>query len=408
MAAAGRWFRAVAWGIAAVVVIAGGATAWWQYSRPREITVAVFSDTAFREHHANWQEVLQSRFQEANLIFQPAAVRWKVVSAIEDDPTGVVPGLDQRRASLALNTGLRADVLVIVTGVHEGQRTGSAVPFSHTALVVDYPEQPEQHNANLLARHLARLFGAEEDAAESETKADRRAAFSPRTAKLIRQLREYPFAAGVDGLEGAWDARVLDALIQAGAGVSPNPVAHAHKMMGESLIDGGRWRAAILHQRETVRADPQDAPARFDLAYALAKDLQDDAAVAEFRAALRLDPNSPKAHRAMAILLAKAGRNGEAIAEFSAAARLDPKNPEAYCDLGVAQVRAGNIDAGAAEFDKALALDPNFGLAHANLAAIYFLRADYKGAWREVRKARVSGSEPGPEFMANLRAKMPE
>ncbi len=405
--ALGRWVRGIAWKIAAVAVVAVAAAAWWQSSRPREITVDVFADSAFRQHHANWQSVVQWRIQETNLIYQPAGVRWKVTAA-ENDSTDVLRGLDERRATLALNTTSQADVLVILTGLQDGRRTGSAVPFSRTALVVDCPDRPEQANANLLARQLARLFGAPEDAAAADTKDTRRAAFSPQTAHLIRQLREYPFAEGPGALEGAWDRRVLDALVRAGTGASANSVAHAHKIMAGALMDSGQWAAAILHEREALRADPKDAPARWDLAYALARDLRDDEAAAELRQALRLDPDNARTHRALAILLARASRFDQAVAEFSEVARLDPRNPEAYDDLGTAQVRAGNVQAGAREFEKALALDPSFGLAHANLAAVCYLHGDYRGAWREVRKARMSGAEPTPEFVANLRAKMPE
>jgi len=52
------------------------------------------------------------------------------------------------------------NVLLIYTGFADAPRTGSVNPFSHTALVVDQPNESDEKNAIRLAHELAHCSGA--------------------------------------------------------------------------------------------------------------------------------------------------------------------------------------------------------------------------------------------------------
>ncbi|HEV2448643.1 MAG TPA: hypothetical protein VGS58_22070, partial [Candidatus Sulfopaludibacter sp.] len=128
-----RW-----WIVAAALAIGAAATWWWwEFERPRVLTVSIFPDYAYRQR-AEWKKTLETRMQEVSRIYQPqTGVRWKVASIETEDPiNGMSAGFDARRLELSRNRTYPADVLLIVTGVHEGPRTGAVSPFSHAALVV--------------------------------------------------------------------------------------------------------------------------------------------------------------------------------------------------------------------------------------------------------------------------------
>jgi len=135
------------------------------------IKVWVYTDYAFRYSHSDWPALVDSRFREVNRIYQRngTGVQWKVLDASQIDPISVAPGIDSRRANMSLHFDRPTDVYVIVTGIREGDRTGSVSPFTRVAVVEDFPEKSESLNARLLAHELAHLFGAPYDLAWFET-----------------------------------------------------------------------------------------------------------------------------------------------------------------------------------------------------------------------------------------------
>ena len=64
-----KWYAGLA--AAAVVAAAGYA---FVLLRPRVITVRVYSDYSFRLQHSNWSDLLESRFRNANRIFQQSEI----------------------------------------------------------------------------------------------------------------------------------------------------------------------------------------------------------------------------------------------------------------------------------------------------------------------------------------------
>ncbi len=343
------------------MAIAGAAWgAWWYFLSPRVITLSIFPDYAFRQR-PNWKAILESRTAEVERIYaQQTAVRWKLLSIESDDPiNGYSGSMDARRTELARNTKYPADVLLIVTGMHEGARTGAVNPFSHAGLVVDFADRSDQRNAVTMAHEMAHFFAAPHEPGELTLMAPEPsdARFSARDVTLIRRLRRYDFKQGTGALQGSWDGRVLDALTQTNAGLHPNPLSQAHQVMGAALAIDGRYAPAIQHLQAALKLDPSPI-VRMQLALTLIQDTQADAAVAVLEDGVRSNPNDARLHATLASALAR--RDFErAVSELDTSIRLEPKNPLFYEALGALLINGmGRIDGAIAAFQTALRLNP--------------------------------------------------
>jgi len=363
---------------AGLVSIAALGVWWWQSTRPRTLTVSIFPDYAYRQR-PGWKALLESRMAEIARIYGPqTGVRWKLASIeTEDAINGRSDRIDARRAELARNRTYPADVLLIVTGIHEGKRTGSVSPFSHAALVVDFPDGSELQNVRAMAQEMAHLFAAPNEQGTSTLMApepnDSR--FPARAATLIRRLRFYDFRQGTAALEGSSDGLVLKALTEAGAGLNPNPLSHAHQVMAAALAMESRFQPAIRHLREAVKLEPNDPTVRMALALVLTQDTQSDAAIAVLREGVRAAPQSSRAHSMLASILARKDPE-EAIDEYQAAIRLDPNSADLYLALGsLLMVEAGRADGAIAAFQAALRLNPQMQRAKDGLATAQAIQA---------------------------------
>lgn len=344
-----------------MIITASAVLLWW-YMRPRTIRVWVLSDYSFRERR-NWGALLDSRFREVNRIFSGTGVAWRVVNEEHLDPTAQMTQLDARRFELERSEEAAADVVVSVSGQGEGLRLGSASPFSHAALVVDFPQQSETQNALNLAHELALLFGAPVDPATSGTVMavpPQNGGFSPKTAALIRELRGYDFAAGISALTDRWEHKAVEAIAGAYTRPSPKPLAYAHVTVALAFQAERHSGDAIPEAREAIIADPQSVDARQALAHALMDDLQSTAAARELREALKVFPQNASLHGFLGTVLGAQANTDEALDELHTAEGLDPKNanyPVAVGTVLVAQTE--RVDEAMAEFQKAVQLDPH-------------------------------------------------
>jgi Flp pilus assembly protein TadD len=460
-----RKTRIIAVLAALLVVFAAGAVAWFHF-KSRDIRVWVYTDYAFRFKHPDWTGVVESRFGEVNRMYQQNGVRvhWKVLDSSQIDPTSDAPGIDSRRATMALHVDRPTDIFVIFTGLEEGSRTGSVSPFTRFAVVVDAPQKSEVQNARLLANELAHLFGAAPDPASNP--------FSHQTAALIQTMRNYPLALGIDGLSrGSWEKDALAAIAQFDTVPHVNAKSHAQTVMGAAFINERRLDGAIPHLRLAVQEDPSNKIARLRLAQAYARNGQDELAVEQARELVNLSPEDPALHRALGLLLGRThqpeaavqelqtairqdpknaenqmllgielasmfGRMDDAVAALETAASLDPEspsarrslekvqtlkqrvadevererglvhdnpnNPDANYRLAKAEELAGDLKGAIRDFQKAAQLRPGNGTPHAELAALYLLTGDSGSAREEIRKARELGTEPPSSLIARL------
>ncbi len=352
-----------------VITAAAAVVGWWVFLRPHVITVCAYTDPEFQMRD-QWKETLEARFREVSRIFsRQTRVAWKVVEQPPKDPERNVRGFDQRRRELLLETGCKADVLIEIATIYEGQRRASVNAFSHAVVIADRPDESEQSNTLQLAHELAHLFGAsDEDAAARTIMAARPASetFSPRTAKLIRTLRSYPFAKGVAGLSAGWDSRATDALAESMN--APKPAVQAHETLAVALSEDGDDDSAIRHLQAALKLDPSAAAARLVLIAALERRSRQDDAIAAMREGLRVDPKNAAFHGGLGVLLAPHDRE-EAIDELTEAVHLQPGNPVYYSTLGMILLPGlGQIDAAIAAFQDAVRLSPGLAQARQGLA----------------------------------------
>jgi tetratricopeptide (TPR) repeat protein len=107
-------------------------------------------------------------------------------------------------------------------------------------------------------------------------------------------------------------------------------------MLGLALAAMGRNAEAIAQYALALRARPQYAAARFNLATALAKAGKLEDAAHELRIILAASPEDPAAKRRLAEvltlhgqLLLRDGKREDAVAEWDEALKLDPSNEQA-------------------------------------------------------------------------------
>lgn len=364
--------------LASIAMLVGA----WFYFASRAVRVWVYTDYAFRTSHPEWPGLVASRFQEVNRIYQRngTGVRWTVLDANQLDPTSISPGLDNRRAKMTFHLDRPADVFVILTGVHEGNRTGSVNPFTRVAIVVDYPDKSESGNARLIAHELTRLFGAPNDPAWFETvmgdkpESDK---FSPRTVALIRRMRRYPFVEGIDGLSrSSWRKTALAAVSEDDIAAHGNPMGHAHTVLGMALINERRMETALAEFRAAAAADPRNKTVHLNLAEAYVRDGQYDQALVQCREAVRMAPDDALAHRALGALLGRNHQPEAALEELRTAVRLEPTNIDSRVLLGVEYAGMfGHLDDAVAALQEAARTNPNSPIARTSLEKAQLFKA---------------------------------
>ena len=382
--------------------LAAGGGAWWYWLAPRTVTISLFPDYAFRQQ-PDWKARLESRMAQVSFLWaSQTAVRWKLVSIESEDPIdGSSASMELRRSELTGNEHYPADILLIVTGVHEGTRTGVVNPFSHAGLVVDFPDRSETRNTLIMAHEMAHFFGAPHEPG-SGTITDPEpddARFSSRARTLIRSLRRYDFHRGTAALDGRWDARAVEALSQANRGLYTNPLSQAQQVIAAALVMDGRYAPSIRHLQEAMQIDP-DSSVRIQLALTLVRDTQPAAAVQVLRDGIRANPGDARLRSMLASLLAR--RDFEAaVAEYDAAIQLEPKNPVNYAALGnLLMSGMGRIDSAVEAFEEALRLNPGMPQALAGLADARQLKTNAKA--EAARRLRDVNSKPDSKLYYEL------
>lgn len=77
----------------------------------------------------------------------------------------------------------------------------------------------------------------------------------------------------------------------------------------------------------------------------------------------------------------------------------EPANPRPYCNLAQLYRMENRQDEALGLLLEAVRLDSGFAPAHASLAEIYAVRADYPAAWRHARLASAGGDLRAAEML---------
>jgi serine/threonine protein kinase/Flp pilus assembly protein TadD len=174
-------------------------------------------------------------------------------------------------------------------------------------------------------------------------------------------------------------------------------------MVGLSLYNKGELDEAIPAFRDSVKLNPNYAPAHHNLGVALIEKGESDEAIAAFRDALNLNPEYASAHHNLGCALAITGELDEAVVAFREVVKLEPDNSLAYRYVGWAYLQMGRPDEAIANCREALRLSPDTAEFHSMLGYALFYAGRKDEATSEFEKAiadcRNSIRNPANSFM---------
>ena len=161
----------------------------------------------------------------------------------------------------------------------------------------------------------------------------------------------------------------------------------AYMLIGNIRSESGDDRAALPEYQAAVAIDPGFFVAQANLAGALRRLGDPEAARKIYEDLAARAPNNAKSFEGFAELAAAAGRDDEAIGLFQQAAALDPTSPFYFARIGQIEQARGNTELALDWFEQSLAIDPSFILATEGLLTEYFSRGDLDGAVPVLRAA---------------------
>jgi tetratricopeptide (TPR) repeat protein len=133
-------------------------------------------------------------------------------------------------------------------------------------------------------------------------------------------------------------------------------------------LQGGRGAEAAAEFQESLKLNPESAPAHYNLGLALVMQRKFDEAAAAFQEAVRLVADYADAHNNLGALFHFAGQLDEAARHYRLAASLRPDNAEAENNLARLLTQQGRQDEAVEHFRRALAVNPDLATALAGLA----------------------------------------
>jgi tetratricopeptide (TPR) repeat protein len=197
--------------------------------------------------------------------------------------------------------------------------------------------------------------------------------------------------------------------------------ANSHNNLGMLLLGQGKYDEAISEFDQAIRSSEDLGIARINIARALFKKRDFQAATkalneflsrqprskeaenllgniamerkqyaeaeGHFRKALEYEPNFTDARNSLGILFNVLGRRDEALKEFIRVVAVDPEYAEAHNNIGIIHKERGRVPEAIASFKKAIEADPEFAGSYSNLALVLEQRGDLKGAEEQYRNA---------------------
>lgn len=147
-------------------------------------------------------------------------------------------------------------------------------------------------------------------------------------------------------------------------------LAEKSRLARQALLSS-RYQEAVALYRELVKALPDNAPLRLNLALALDKSGQPAAAIPELERVTRANPASAPAWLLLGLAYQQLNQPHRAIPPLREAVRLDPKNTTALLELADAQLTTGDASGAATHFATLATADPTFAKAWEGLGRAY-------------------------------------
>lgn len=147
-----------------------------------------------------------------------------------------------------------------------------------------------------------------------------------------------------------------------------------HQMMAHELAKQGNNQAAIANYREAIKLAPQLPGIHFELAEMLnAASPTDNAEEVEkeYQLALAANPSDEKSESRLADIASRKNNLPEAFTRYSRALQLQPDDPDGNVGLAKVLMSMNQSEKAEALLKRAIQLDPTIALAHFRLSTIY-------------------------------------
>ena len=133
-----------------------------------------------------------------------------------------------------------------------------------------------------------------------------------------------------------------------------------------------------------------------------------ETALRRFNQGVIVDPNFAPAYFGIAYVYSVQNKLDLAIQNYRKSIEKDPTFTHSYSNLGLALLYSGKSQEAFPMLQKALELDGKNGDAHVNMALYQFETKNYAAAWKHVHLAQDHKARVKPEFIRDLKSKMPE
>jgi Flp pilus assembly protein TadD len=144
------------------------------------------------------------------------------------------------------------------------------------------------------------------------------------------------------------------------------------RTLGAGLVMAGLYAEAEIYLAEAAKANPDDAEALYNLAFARERLGKISQSIVDARGALEARRHFPQAQNLLGVLLSQSGHQEEARQLFEQVTKEVPDSVEAWNNLGYLELIESNLSASQMALEQALSLAPEYTEALNNLG---FLRA---------------------------------
>jgi tetratricopeptide (TPR) repeat protein len=147
------------------------------------------------------------------------------------------------------------------------------------------------------------------------------------------------------------------------------------------------FERALLYFVETVKRNPNNSDAYFQIGYCKAKLGSYEDAIGAYRQAIRIKPRDGDAHNNLCAAYGRVGRHEEAIESCRRAIQLRPELAEAYNNLAWSYYKQNRYAEAVESCKQAIRLNPDFAMAHYNLGNSYSALKSYERAIESYKQA---------------------
>lgn len=160
-----------------------------------------------------------------------------------------------------------------------------------------------------------------------------------------------------------------------------------HDGLSKTLMKLGRADEALVHIRESLRLNPDNAEMEGNYGYLLFQMGQLAEARRHLDAAVRLAPKDPRAWFNHGSVRRTVGDAAGAVEDYSQAIALDGNFAAAFQGRGSARMTLGELGGARADLDRAIALDPNDPASWYYRAQVRAVAGDLRGALDDADRA---------------------